>query len=181
MKAKRLILPLLLAMVASPLYAGHGHGQNKKHRGADNFVVKARVSHVEPIYEVIQIPSERRECWGEEVSGSHVSHSSDGMLVGAIIGGVIGHNVGQGHNRGATTAVGTLIGATIGHDSDRDYETPYRYTEQRCQITTDTIEEERISGYRVSYRFQGDTHVTQMERDPGRYVNLRVSLLPLHR
>jgi uncharacterized protein YcfJ len=176
MKIKTVILPLILALASAPALAGHGHGHHKKkHRAPDNMVVKARVSHVEPIIDVVQIPQQRRECWDEVVSGSTTHHSADGMLVGAIIGGVIGHNVGNKHNRGATTAMGTVIGATIGHDSDRSYQQPYRYTEQRCSVSTDYIEEERIRGYRVSYKYQGQHYTTRMDHDPGRHVRLRVS------
>lgn len=175
MKRKTLILPLLLTLASSPLFAGPGHRDHGNYRGHDNTVVKAKVSRVEPLIEVIRIPDEQRECWNEEVSGSRVHRSSDGLLVGAIIGGVVGHNIGNKRNRGATAAMGTLIGATIGHDSDRSTQSPYGYTEQRCRVTTHYTEEERINGYRVSYQFQGETYVTQMDHKPGRYVRLRVS------
>lgn len=176
MKMKMLILPLVMALASAPALAGHGYGhQKKKHRAPDRMVVKARVSQVEPIVEVVQTPQQHRECWNEEVRGSTTRHSADGMLVGAIIGGVIGHNVGNRRNRDTATAVGTVIGASIGHDSGRRYQQPYSYTEQRCSVSTDYIEEERILGYRVSYNYQGEQYTTRMDRDPGRYVSLRVS------
>ncbi len=173
MKANKLILPLLLALGSSPLYAGHGH--HNKHRGHDTTVVKARVSQVEPIVEVVQIPQEHRECWDEEVSSSRRHRSGSGLLTGAIIGGVIGHNVGNEQNRGATAAVGTLLGASIGNRAERKRHAPYSYTEQHCSVTTDYIEEERISGYRVSYLYHGESYTTRMDRDPGKFVRLRVS------
>jgi uncharacterized protein YcfJ len=174
MKRKTLLLPLLLSLASAPLYAG-SYKHHTRH-GQEEMIVKARVSHVEPIIERVQIPSERRECWDEEVSGRYSHRSSDGMLVGAIIGGVIGHNIGNSRHRGATTAMGTLIGATIGHDADRIDSHPYRTVEQHCAIHTDYVEEERISGYRVSYDYQGLSYVTRMDRDPGRFVRLRLSL-----
>lgn len=176
MKMKSVVVPLLLALASTPLYAGHGHGHHKKkHRAAESTVIKARVSHVEPIVEVVQVPQQRRECWDEVVSGSTTHHSAGGMLAGAIIGGAIGHNVGNRRNRDATRAVGTIIGATIGHNSDHSYQRPYSYTEQRCSVNTDYIEEERILGYRVSYKYRGEHYTTRMNRDPGRFVRLRVS------
>lgn len=173
MNRKMMILPLLLGLGASPLYAAPGHG--KWQHNDHGVVVKAKVTHVDPIIEVAQIPRERRECWDEEVSGSQVHRSGGGLLAGAIIGGVIGHNIGNSRNRGATTAVGTLIGATIGHEQDHDYTTPYGYTEQRCRVSTDYIEEQRTLGYRVSYQYQGEVYTTRMARDPGHYVRLRVT------
>lgn len=176
MKTPTLILSLSLALATSPLYAGHGHGHHKKkHHAPQSMVVKARVSRVEPIVEVVQIPQQRRECWDEEVSGVSRRHSTDGMLVGAIIGGVIGHNVGNRHNRDTNSAIGSVIGATIGHNSDRSHSEPYSYIEQRCSVTTDYMEEERILGYRVSYHYQGEHYTTRMDRDPGHFVQLRIS------
>ncbi|MEN8170864.1 MAG: glycine zipper 2TM domain-containing protein [Pseudomonadota bacterium] len=175
MNRKLITLPLILALTSSPLYAGHGHGQHKKHRGHDSFVVKARVSHVEPVIEVVQVPEQQRECWNEEVSGSHQRRSGGGALAGAIIGGVIGHNIGDSRHRRATTAMGTVIGATIGHDASRGSHTPYRYTEQHCEVSTHYVEEEQINGYRVHYRYKGERFVSHMDRDPGRFVRLRVS------
>lgn len=179
MKTKTLVLPLLLTLASAPLYAGNRHHGRGHGHGYEEMNVTARVTRVEPIMERVQIPMERQECWDEEVRGSQQHRGSDGMLVGAIIGGVIGHNIGDSRHRGATTAVGTLIGATIGHDADRGQQTPYRYTEQHCAVRTDYQEEERISGYRVSYHYRGDTFVTRMDRDPGRFINLRVSYQPL--
>lgn len=176
MKKRNLIAPMILTLAAAPSYAGNAYGHYKdKHMDRDDRVVKARVSHVEPIVEVVQIPQERRECWDEEVSGTTTRHSNGGMVAGAIIGGVIGHNIGDRHNRRATTAIGSMIGAAVGHDADHSYQQPYSYTEQHCSVTTDYIEEEHILGYRVSYTFQGEQYSTRMDHDPGRFVHLRVS------
>lgn len=171
MNIKRVILPLLLALASTPLYAGHGHG---KHRPQGQ-IVKARVTHVEPIIEHVQVPREVRECWNEEVHGTQTRRSGNGALVGAIIGGVIGHNIGNSRNRPVATAVGSLIGAGIGRDTDRVTHTPYRYTEQHCALRTEYSEERRISGYRVHYRFRGEEFVTHMDHDPGKFVRLGLS------
>ena len=177
MKYPTLILPLLLTLASSTLYAGgHPHGGYYEPQSK---IVKARVTRVEPIIERVQSPREREECWQEEVSGYRRHRGSDGMLVGAIIGGVIGHNLGDARHRGATTAMGTLIGATIGHDADHGHAAPYRTVEQHCAIHTDYVEEEHVSGYRVSYDYQGESYVTRMDRDPGRFVRLQRSLQPL--
>ncbi len=178
MNRKLMILPLLLTLTSAPLYAGHGNGHGHHHKNkhlAKSATVKARVSHVEPLYEVVQVPRQQRECWDEEVHGSRTQHSNGGMLVGAVIGGVIGHNLGNERHRRATTAMGTAIGAAIGHDSDHSYQSPYHYTEQRCTVTTDYLNEERLQGYRVHYRYQGEEYVKRMDRDPGRFVHIRVS------
>ncbi len=178
MKIKMMILPLALTLASSPLFAGHGNDRGHHHKNKHlpkSGVVKARVSRVEPIYELVSVPTQQRECWDEEVRGSRTHYSNGGTLVGAVIGGVIGHNIGNDHNRRATTAMGTVIGATIGHDSDRSYRSPYRYTEQRCAVTTTQVTEERNNGYRVHYRYQGRGYVTHMDQHPGKFVHVEVS------
>lgn len=173
MKRTTLFLSLLMALGSTSLYAGQG--RHKGHHTDDWHVVKARVIAVTPITERVSIPSEQRECWDEEVRGTHTQRSGGGALMGAIIGGVIGHNVGDGHSRGVTTAVGTMIGASIGQHSDPVRHTPYSYTERHCEVRTDYHEEERISGYRVRYTFEGVDYESVLARDPGRFVRLRVS------
>lgn len=170
MKRITLTLPLLLALASSPLYADPGH-----HHDGDSMVVKARVTNVEPIIEVIEVPHQRRDCWEEEVSGHTHHHNGGGMLAGAIIGGVIGHNIGDRRHRGLTTAMGTAIGATIGRQHDQDYTTPYSTTEQHCRIGTDYSQEERIVGYRVRYRYHGEEYTTRLGYEPGKFVRLRVT------
>lgn len=176
MKMKMIVLPLMLSLASAPVLAGHGHGHHKKRgHSPQSEVVKAPVTHVEPLVEVVQVPIQRQECWDEVVSGSTTRQSNGGMLAGAIIGGVVGHNIGKGRHRDVSRAAGAIIGAAIGHDSDRSYQQPYSYTEQHCAVHTDYLEEERIHGYRVSYRYQGELYTTRMDRDPGRFVQLRVS------
>jgi len=173
MNVKNLILPLVLTLASTPIYAGHGN--NKHQRDFEGEVVKARVSHVEPIIEVVRVPQKQRECWDEVVTNERARPSSRGLITGAIIGGVIGHNVGNEHNRGATAAVGTLIGATIGHDADLHKVARRSHTEHHCSVTTGYVEEEQILGYRVSYHYHGDTYTTRMDHEPGRFVRLRVT------
>lgn len=180
MKIKMMILPLALTLASSPLFAGHGYGHERGHHHKSKHlpksaVVKARVSRVEPIYELVSVPTQQRECWDEEVRGSRTYHSNGGMLVGAVIGGVIGHNLGDERHRQATTAMGTVIGAAIGHDSDRSYRSPYRHTEQRCTVTTQQVTQKRNNGYRVHYRYEGRGYVTHMDQYPGKFVQVQVS------
>ena len=178
MKLKMMILPLALTLVSSPLFAGHGHGHHQKNKHkhvSKSATVKARVSHVEPLYEVVQVPEQQRECWDEEVHGTRTRHSNGGTLVGAVIGGVIGHNIGNERNRRVTTAMGSVIGAAIGHDSDHSYQTPYRHIEQRCSVSTHYVNQKRNQGYRVHYRYQGERYVTHMDRHPGKFVHIKTS------
>lgn len=166
---KRILIPLILGLASTPLAARPMHLNSTP----PSHYAKAQVVEVKPIIEVVQIPTERRECWTEEVSGTRTRHSHSGTLVGGILGGVIGHHIGKGD--GAATAAGTIIGAAVGHDADRDgYKEPYHHTERRCEVREEYYEEERVSGYRVTYRFNGSDYTTRMDHDPGRFVRLRI-------
>lgn len=167
MKTK-ILIPMILALASAPLAAEPFDPPVEYER--------AKVTHVAPIYNIIEHEQPRRDCYTEEVYGSHSYSDPGSTLVGGIIGGVIGHNISHG-DRGAT-AFGTLVGATIGSNNSRR-EVPYTRSQNRCTVRTDYVEEERLVGYRVTYRYRGHKYTTRMDRDPGEYVRLRVEATPV--
>jgi uncharacterized protein YcfJ len=168
-----LLIPVLMGLASSPLSAmGYGpHG---------GFRDKAKVVDVRPIIEIVEVPNERRECWTEEVYGNRSRNSGAGMIVGGIIGGVIGNQIGRGDGRKVATVAGTVIGAAVGADADRQARSePYSNTEHHCRVSTDYIQEERLRGYWVTYRYQGQTFTTEMDHDPGKFLPVRVQVTPV--
>jgi uncharacterized protein YcfJ len=136
-------------------------------------LVRARVIHSQPIYQTINEP--RTECWTETVGYEgprHRNEGSGGAVLGAIAGGLIGSTVGRGNGRVAAAAVGAATGAVVGDRMDARSEGPRQI--ERCQ----TIDNPRrvVSGYDVRYRYQGHDYNTQLPYDPGRFLNLRVSV-----
>lgn len=175
---KIILIPLLVSLVSSPLYAGYArHNQGEK----EIFYDKARVTNVKPIVEIVEVPVEDRECWTEEVSGARTRSSSGaGMVVGTIIGGVLGHQVGRGDGKKVATVAGTIIGAAVGNEMGKKHRhQPYSHTEQHCRVSEEYYEEERVRGYQVTYRYRGEIFTTEMDRDPGKFVRLRVKLTPI--
>ena len=146
----------------------------------------ARVISSEPIIRYVTVNTPVRECWQETeyytverpVPGSGVR-----TLVGAMVGGVIGHQFGSGRGNDAATVAGTLIGAAVGSDAARqrhdghDVERIARPVE-RCETRYQSRREERIDGYRVTYRYHGQKYVTEMPYDPGRRIRVRVDVRP---
>lgn len=174
---KVLLVPLLITLVSTPLYAGYD-----RHKGErEVFYDRARVINVEPIIEIIEVPVEDRECWTEEVSGRRDHHNAGtGMVVGTIIGGVLGHQIGRGDGKKVATVAGTIIGAAVGNEMGKKHRAqPYSHTEHHCRVSERYYEEERVRGYQVTYRFRGETFSTEMDRDPGKFVRLRVKLTPI--
>ncbi|MEJ2603123.1 MAG: glycine zipper 2TM domain-containing protein [Gammaproteobacteria bacterium] len=114
-------------------------------------------------------------------------------IAGGIIGGVIGRQFGGGSGRDAMTVVGTLVGAAIGNDRARRAETYDRYEHYddyrayerhsrpvtRCETRYQSREEERIDGYRVTYRYRGQTYTTRTDHDPGDRLRVRVAVTPV--
>jgi uncharacterized protein YcfJ len=118
-----------------------------------------------------------------------------GTVLGAIIGGVVGHQFGNsGRGRDHGTVAGVIGGGIIGNMIENapstnasqgvnydpqparvDY-TPETRTVQRCQTVQDS--REQVSGYNVTYRYNGRDYQTRMAYDPGPTLNLRVNIAP---
>ena len=171
---------LILGLASTPVYARHGH--DDYYADANVFYDKAKVINVKPLMEVVQVPVSSRECCTDEVEYSgRRSDPNAGMVVGGIIGGVLGNQLGKGHrDRGVATVAGTVIGGAIGRDvASRRNAEPYVTQERTCRTTNKYYEEERLAGYRVTYRYRGRTFTREMAEDPGKFVRVRVALEPL--
>ena len=116
--------------------------------------------------------------------------SYTGPILGAIIGGALGNAVGHSKtNKKVGTAVGAVLGGTIGRDIqhraaqnryDRyGYEQVRYQTREVCETVYEVREEEEFDGYDVTYRYAGQTFFTRMDRDPGRYLTVRVQVTPV--
>jgi uncharacterized protein YcfJ len=114
------------------------------------------------------------------VSSGRKSHT--GTILGAVIGGALGNELGhRKHNKQAGTAIGALLGGSIGRDFGRkpqQYVTRYR-DEQRCNTTTEISYDERVVGYDVTYRYNGQSYTTRMQRDPGNSIKVKVAITPV--
>lgn len=182
MKAKKLTAYLtaasLLFAASSSVLADPGRGT---HKAKFDY---AKVISAEPIVRYVTVKTPQRECWEETVT--RVEHRGSpgnpaGTLVGAVIGGVVGHQFGSGRGNDAATVAGTLIGAAVGNNaSKRAPRETVRYEEpvRRCETTIVEREEERIDGYRVVYRYQGQRYATRMPYDPGDKLRVRVDVRP---
>lgn len=145
----------------------------------------ARVLSSEPIVRYVTISTPVRECW-QDVEQYRSRYAAPGTgastLMGAIVGGVIGHQFGSGRGNDAATVAGSLIGAAVGNDSARrryGHVTEHHTRPvQRCNTTMRERQEERIDGYRVVYRYNGQKYATRLPYDPGREIRVRVDVRP---
>lgn len=157
-------------------------------QASDGFYDKARVVKVKPMYERVEVIRPETRCWNETVyhSPRHESHRSyTPTIAGAIVGGVVGNQFSDGGRRDALTVAGALLGASIGNDISHHHRRGhhrrghgYRSTERRCETIEQVEEEQELIGYRVKYRYKGQTGWINTKHDPGEYIQVRVSVEP---
>ena len=175
MRHWQVISTLIAVGLTGQAFAGHQD---------DEFVFHAPVTHVEPLVRLVDVTTPREICWEEPVyQTAHRHRSRTPVVVGGIIGGAIGHAVGDSRrSKNLLTAAGALLGASIGRDhSYRRSPPPRRYvtTQRVCEIEQVVHREERIDGYRVTYRYRGRNFVTHTTTPPGATIPVRVQVEPL--
>jgi uncharacterized protein YcfJ len=164
---------------------------------AESFGDQARVILARPILE--RIPVSREECWNEVQRGyeeRRVTRTDTGApigagtVLGAVIGGVVGHQFGNSsRGRDHGTAAGAVVGGLIGNQIERDQAGPSASREievqrrpverdvQRCRVV-DEVREATV-GWDVLYEYQGREFSTRMASDPGRFLRVRVDVVPV--
>ncbi|WP_428606224.1 glycine zipper 2TM domain-containing protein [Sedimenticola sp.] len=148
---------------------------------ADNdFHDKARVLSSQPLYETVRVNQPEERCWNEQVRhrGGSRSESYTPTIAGAIVGGVVGNQFGKGKGKDAMTVAGAILGASVGNDLGKRPTRGYVTSERRCELVDHYREHEELVGYDVKYKYQGQVFHTRTDREPGRFINVRVSVVP---
>lgn len=178
MKMNWLSIPLFVSTLAATQGASADHAG----QGKPNFYDYAEVVLVEPIVRYVRVSAPRQECWDEEVPAYRAGYASaTPMIVGGIIGGAIGNKVVKGH-KDLGIAAGALLGGSVARDLHHRHRTQhgaYSSVRTRCEQVVDYHEEERVEGYRVTYRYKGETFTTRTNRDPGDQLRVAVSVRPI--
>ncbi|MDX1512763.1 MAG: glycine zipper 2TM domain-containing protein [Gammaproteobacteria bacterium] len=187
MNRQTLTAALLMTSLA---LATAAHADEGRYQGYDSDAFKdyAEVIDVQPIRTTLRVATPRRECWDEEVEYRHRGYghgySHTPMILGGILGGVAGHQFGKGDGNTLMTIAGALLGGSVGHDHARYYGDRRHYgsystvVETRCSVRTEYHDEERIDGYRVTYRYGGRTYTSRMDHHPGDRVRVDVRVTP---
>lgn len=141
---------------------------------------QGRVISAIPVYESVRVPTQREVCWDEEVRYRD-RRSGTPVLLGGLIGGAVGRQFGGGNGKDALTAVGAVVGASIANDVRNKQRGGHTEVQTRCRVANEYYTEERITGYRVRYEYNGQEYTTRSDYDPGDYIDLRVSVVPVSR
>jgi uncharacterized protein YcfJ len=162
---KKTVLTLALIGGAGMAFANPGP--------ATSFPARGEVISSTPIYESINEP--RRECWNEQV-GVEAPRQRDygGAVLGGLFGGLLGHQMGRGSGRDWGTAVGAATGAIVGDNIDNRQAGGTVRNEQHCRQIDNWSR--RLTGYNVTYRYEGQTFATVLPYDPGPSVHLNVNV-----
>ena len=173
---KRLTTALIFgtAALAFSGAAVSGHG----------FIGKAKVIEAQPLYETVEVAHPVTECWTERVTRNNHRHGGyTAPLVGGIVGGVVGNQFGGGRGKTALTIAGALLGASMGHDYNTSHHRGRRSTVdhvRRCETVDRYEQEQRLTGYRVKYRYEGQIYYTQTTEHPGKFLPVRVKVSPVN-
>ncbi|MCC6632190.1 MAG: glycine zipper 2TM domain-containing protein [Gammaproteobacteria bacterium] len=166
---------LALALSQAALADSGRRGRNHD-RGHETY---ARVVAVEPMIEHVRYTVPVENCWVESRERGYANKTS-AAIVGGAVGALIGNNIGRGDGRRAATLGGAFVGAVLGSEAARRDTRAPRYEEvQRCQTHHEERFEERVSGYRVTYVYDGRRGVTRLPHEPGRYIRVAVDVHPL--
>lgn len=133
----------------------------------------ARVVSSSPVVQQVAVP--RQVCTQQQVE-AQPSKSGLGAILGAVAGGALGNQIGNGGGRAVATAVGAVGGAVLGNNIEGTGPGQMQ-TVQNCH--TETIYENRVSGYNVQYEYAGRHYTTQMPYQPGDSIRVRVSVTPV--
>ncbi|WDE10566.1 glycine zipper 2TM domain-containing protein [Thalassomonas haliotis] len=192
--SKALITVSLLAAAAN---ASAGH-----HRG-DSFYARGKVINATPVYQTVRVEHiHDTSCWSRvrhshSSSAHHASNEVAATVVGAVIGGTVGHVLFKKSDlKGVGTVAGAIIGGSVGNEighnshshhkaghshSRGHYKSGYRHASHRkvlhCRQQYTSFEE--ISGYDVTYKYQGEVYHTRTRHHPGRKIKLRVTVDPV--
>jgi uncharacterized protein YcfJ len=153
---------------------------------ADSYaeIIQAPVVSADPIIEVRRdrIPVERCRPETVRVDDRRQPRSYTPAVLGGVVGAAAGSVLGDNSSRrDLITGAGAILGASIGNDmgNRRRREDGYYVTEEVCSTDYEIREHERVSGYRVRYRYDDRIYETRTTTDPGATIAVRMSHEPL--
>ena len=157
----RIAAPLLLSALAAPVHAA-------------DYMDSAPVVSSVPVYQTVNEP--QQQCWTESVTRYEERRTPGGALLGGLAGGLIGNTVGRGNGRVASTAFGAVIGALVGdHIANRDNSAvAVTRPMQHCQTVQNY--HQVLTGYQVTYNYNGRNTTVVLPYDPGPRVPLEVGV-----
>lgn len=169
------LITVLTLMFSSTILAG----PHKRPHNGNKFVDYARVVKVKPIYETVRVSVPEKQCWYERDhrrSKHRVRIPTPGEVAGHLIDDAVKHRLLPRDMKKVSDAAKGLIEPTIVIETDSRHK---HRKHRHCKVENRYRTEQQIVGYRVRYRYRGETFVTRMRNHPGDRLQVRVSIRPL--
>ncbi|NKE67084.1 glycine zipper 2TM domain-containing protein [Ramlibacter sp. RBP-2] len=132
-----------------------------------------RVISSTPVIQQVAVP--RQVCAPQPVVvQQQPATGGGGAVIGAVVGGLAGNQIGGGSGRAAATALGVIGGALLGNSIEGS-QAQAAQVQNVQQCTTQTVYENRTTGYHVRYEFNGKEYNVQLPYDPGPTIRLQVT------
>ena len=144
---------------------------------AQDQTVYAPVLNRTPIMESIQKSIPKRVCYQEQVVTQETKSYTPSIL-GGIVGAAVGNEFGKGRGKDLATIAGGVLGASVGRDVQNKNAQSHSATVERCHEEREYVYEERLTGWRVTYEYNGVSYVTRTDRDPGETIKLNILIQP---
>lgn len=143
-----------------------------------NYVV-AEIIDVQPHYITKSVPCRVCHQVPRTVQVPHEGlMNGAGTVIGGVAGGLIGNQFGQGRGRIAATIGGAVLGAVAGTGVERNINQPHYGTVFETVCETRYKKKSVISGYDVTYVYNGVQKTKFMKKAP-KGNTLRLSLAPV--
>lgn len=175
MNYKNIFAAIIFTTVPLSGFAEHNRYKNE-HISKQVFYDFARVSSVTPITKTVERRTPQKICKQERVI-YRSANSHTPAILGGIIGAALGNQLGhQKSNKRVGAVAGSILGAAIGHDIGNGTNRGYsdHRTKTLCHDEYNIRLEEQIIGYRVQYRYKGNTYYTQTQNHPGKKIKLQL-------
>ena len=132
-----------------------------------------------PIYGTVPVNTPTERCYDVRRPQRTTSYNSyTSRISGGIIGGAIGNEIGSGRGRHAAQAAGVLLGGSIGRDYEHRRKNRQVVT-QECERVNNVTYENVVTGYDVTYQYDGRLYSTQMQNRPSSTIPVRVGVVPV--
>ena len=128
----------------------------------------AEVVAVREVTEKVVTPRERCEdVQVRKPAPVQDEHRVAGTAIGAVAGGLLGSTVGGGSGKTLATVAGAAAGGYAGNQVQKNMQQQdvVTTTERRCRMVDETSQ--KVVGYDVTYRLDGQEGVVRMASQPG--------------
>lgn len=171
-------LPLFSLLLGLLMLGGcAAYGPYDSYQG-DRYVY-ADVLDYEPVHGDVRVPESKVVCYEETTRHRARRPSAAAPIFGAIIGGLIGSAIDGGYDRSAGTVIGAVAGGAIAHDIDRS--TSGRSggvsVQERCDEYDEYRYEKGVTGYKVTYQYNGQIGELQTDYEPDDVVRVPYELV----